>query len=170
MQTLDVDGLKFTFPDTWQVSKFDDWAFYRRFQKAQPGLKAVDVIAVAPNQTLWLIEAKDYTRPGTPQPVDLANILIAKVLSTLSAILPAAIHGGGVPPAQDLARKATGATKIRVIAHVELPAHSSRLFPIANYETNLQQKLGQRLRAVDPHPLVLRSATCEAAGVGWRVG
>lgn len=169
MPSLDVDGLQFDFPATWSASKFDGWTYYRRFVEAQQGLKAVDVIAVAPDETLWLIEAKDYRRPGTPPPERLCDKLVAKLLSTLAAILPAAIHGGGVPAEQNLAHLARGVRRIRVVAYIEVPQHRSKLFNVKTDLTNLRQALRRRVRAIDPHPLVLNSATIGMAGIEWTV-
>lgn len=169
MPSLDVDGLQFDFPATWFAGKFDQWAYYQRFAQAQQGLKAVDVIAVSPDQTLWLIEAKDYRRPRTGPPDGLCDKLVAKLLSTLAAILPAAIHGGGVPVEQNLAHLARGVRRIRVVAHIEVPQHRSKLFNVKTDVTNLQQALRGRVHAIDPHPLVLNSASIGAAAVAWTV-
>ena len=60
MMDIQVDSLTFSFPDSWEVSKYDEWAFYRnQFSKMWSGIKAVDLIAIQ-GQVVWLIEAKDY--------------------------------------------------------------------------------------------------------------
>lgn len=59
MQSVTVDGLAFQFPDAWQVTKLDDWAFYRHhFARMWNHIKAV-VLGVIDGDTLWLIEVKD---------------------------------------------------------------------------------------------------------------
>ena len=48
---LPVDGLVFEFAEDWKVSKFDDWAFYRRhFVRVHDGVKAVDLLAFSPDR------------------------------------------------------------------------------------------------------------------------
>ncbi len=65
MQTIDADGLSFEFPDSWQAVKYDDWSFYKnRFIKMNDGIKAVDIAAFDGNNTLWLIEVKDFRQHG----------------------------------------------------------------------------------------------------------
>ena len=70
MTNIEVDGLTFTFPDSWKVSKYDDWAFYRnQFSKIKNGIKAVDLLAIE-NQVTWLIEVKDYRTSRREKTVD----------------------------------------------------------------------------------------------------
>lgn len=82
MQRHNVDGLNFDFPDDWQVSKYDDWSYYRnQFAKMWNGIKSLDLLAVDPVQTAWLIEVKDYrvnqrTKPSKlrPQAINPADL------------------------------------------------------------------------------------------------
>ncbi len=62
MLTLQEGVIEYTFPDDWYVTKYDDWAFYRkRFASSCGSNKAVDFLAYNPvERTLWLIELKDY--------------------------------------------------------------------------------------------------------------
>ena len=63
MPPIPVDGLQFVFPDAWQASKYDEWAFYRRrWVTLRDGIKAVDLLACASDGTAWFIEVKDYRR------------------------------------------------------------------------------------------------------------
>lgn len=165
-QVLDVDGLEFTFPDRWTAAKVDEWAYYRRhFQGMRPKLKAVDVLARDDGQDLWLIEVKDYRRPGTPSPRQLGTAIADKVLHTLAMLLPAACNAANTDE-QDIARAALLARRIRVVAHVEQPSHVSRLFPAVVYPADLAMDLGRRLRAVCRRPLVVDA---EAGRVAWTV-
>jgi hypothetical protein len=51
-----VDGLTFTFPDGWEVEKYDDWKYYRsHFSKQMDGIKAVDLLALGPGRVAYLI-------------------------------------------------------------------------------------------------------------------
>lgn len=93
MHVIDVDGLSFEFPDDWKVSKYDDWAFYRKqFSSSYRKYKALDLFAVAPDQTLWLIEAKDFRQHQRKKQVSLWEEMAQKVLDSLAAILPAKVN------------------------------------------------------------------------------
>jgi hypothetical protein len=71
MQSVSVDGLRFEFPDDWQVTKLDDWPFYRKhFARMWDHIKAVDLGAID-GDSLWLIEAKDYRVHPQPKSKDL---------------------------------------------------------------------------------------------------
>jgi len=68
MPELDVDGAVFCFPDDWEASKFDEWAYFRSVMSriVDPLGRAshgCDVVALHDGD-LWLIEAKDYSHPG----------------------------------------------------------------------------------------------------------
>jgi hypothetical protein len=69
MPTISVGALSFTFDDDWQASKYDDWSFYRhRFQRIRNEVKAVDILAISPERTVWFIEVKDYRRHPRSKP------------------------------------------------------------------------------------------------------
>lgn len=51
--------LVFTFPEDWQISKFDATSFYRDRVQWLEGMKAVDILA-AHDGLLQLIEIKDF--------------------------------------------------------------------------------------------------------------
>ncbi len=56
MPSITEGQLTFDFPNGWQVSKFDEWSFYRnQFQQACGGTKAVDILAADPRTLLWHI-------------------------------------------------------------------------------------------------------------------
>ncbi|MGZ4970941.1 MAG: hypothetical protein ACXV8O_02465 [Methylobacter sp.] len=93
MQRFNVDGLNFDFPNDWQVSKYDDWSFYRnQFSRMRNGIKSLDLLAIDPNKTAWLIEVKDYRINSRTKPSDLGEEIAHKVFDTLAAIIPAKIH------------------------------------------------------------------------------
>jgi hypothetical protein len=90
MTILNVDGLNFTFLNGWVASKYDEWSFYRnQFAKQKNNIKAVDILAISPNQLAFFIEVKDYRHPDTEKPSDLPEAIANKVLHTLAAMLPA---------------------------------------------------------------------------------
>lgn len=158
-----VEGLTFTFPTGWRVEKYDDWTYYRQhFVRQMNGLKAVDLIAQAPDGVAYLIEVKDYRHPDTERPTHLADTIAAKVLMSLAALLPAR-HRAHAPAEASLAAAVLACTDFRVVAHLELPASHKPVIDPAD----IQQKLKQRLRAVDPHVKVVSRA--KMLGVAWTV-
>jgi len=75
-QAATVDGLRLDMPGGWWVWKYDDSAFHRnQFQNFAGGSKAVDAVALAVDDTLWLIEIKDYRRHRRSKP---ASVFVEK--------------------------------------------------------------------------------------------
>lgn len=168
MQTFDVDGLIFSFPDDWQVGQYDAWVFYRnQFSRMREGIKALDLLAVAPDKTAWLIEVKDYRLHPRTKPSELGEEVACKVFDTLAAILPAKIHASDETEKQ-VARAVSVARSLRVVLHLEQPlVTSSVLFKKSIGVANLTQKLRQLLKPIYAHPKVLSS---DAMGsYGWTV-
>ena len=167
MPQLDVDGLLFTFPDLWTVGKYDDWTFYRtRWEAAWKGATAVDVIAVGPDRTVWLIEVKDYNHPSVEPPSGLADVVARKVFDTLAALLPARVDAEDEDERR-LATLSTEAKKLRVVLHMEQRPARSRLWPHAIKPADIRQKLKQRLKPVDRYALI--SEIAQPHGVPWVV-
>jgi hypothetical protein len=165
MQTIWVDRLGFDFPDGWTVGKYDDWSFYRhRFSKIPTALKALDLLAVSPSGTAWLIEVKDYRVYQRSKPTNLADEVRQKVLDTLAAILPAKINGN-VEGETLVATQVAQAHVLRVVLHLEQPAKHSKLFPRAIDPADVQMQLRRQLKPVDPHPRVVDTANLQ--GVPW---
>lgn len=159
-----VEGLTFTFPDGWEAEKFDDWAFYRnKFSRQQPGIKAVDLLVKGVDGVAYLIEVKDYRHPDTTKPSKLIEAIVCKVLMTLAAILPAKLNADEKVE-KEHAGEILKCSGLKVIAHIELPAKRSLgLGSVAD----IQQKLKQRLRAIDCHPKVV--SMNEMRGLSWTV-
>lgn len=150
MTVVLVDGVEFEFPDGWTVTKYDDWAFYRRqFQRLGGGCHAVDLLALSPNRELFLIEVKDYSRPGTPVPSQLVVEVGFKVRDTLAGLLAARVRAND-PDERRLAILFSKNSELKVVLHVEL----SRYAPLLINKSSIQQKLRQTVRAVDPHARV----------------
>ncbi len=155
MQRFNVDGLIFDFPDDWLVSKYDDWSFYRnQFSRMWNGIKSLDLLAIDPNKTAWLIEVKDYRINSRTKPSDLAEEIAHKVFDTLAAIIPAKIHATDSNEKQ-LARAVSASRGLRVVLHLEQPEKHSKLRPRAINPTDVQQKIRQLLKPVNAHPLVV---------------
>jgi hypothetical protein len=113
-----------------------------------------------------LIEVKDYRRHPRTKPSDLAEEVSAKVLHTLAAMLPAMVNGNDASEA-DFARSVLNARKLKVISHLEQPAKHSKLFPRAIDPVDIQTKMRQPLKPIDPHALVTESLSMR--NVPWQV-
>ncbi|MFA5017626.1 MULTISPECIES: hypothetical protein [Methylobacter] len=167
MQHFNVDGLNFDFPDGWQVSKYDDWSFYRnQFSRMWNGIKSLDLIAIDSDKTAWLIEVKDYRVNSRTKPSDLAEEVAHKIFDTLAAIIPAKIHATD-PDEKQLARAVSASRKLRVVLHLEQPQKHSKLRPRAINPADVQQKIRQLLKPVDSHPLVVELGLMR--GLEWDV-
>jgi len=167
MQRFNVDGLVFDFPDDWQVSKYDDWSFYKnQFSRMWNGIKALDLLAIDTDKTAWLIEVKDYRVNPRTKPSDLAEEIAHKVFDTLAAIIPAKIQASD-PDEKKLACTLSTARKLRVVLHLEQPAKHSKLRPRAINPADVQQKIRQLLKPVDAHSLVVDSVSMKK--LGWDV-
>ena len=164
MPILDVDGLIFTFPATWQASKFDEWSFYRHhFLTLRNNLQAVDILAISPHQVAFMVEVKDYRHPQAVKPSALAETIVNKVVCTLAALLPARLHINTPVEEQKLSMSVLKCQRLHVIVHIEQPtAHQPRV-DLAD----LKQKLKTRLRAIDAHPKVVSIA--KPLGMAWQV-
>jgi hypothetical protein len=167
MQQVNVDGLNFEFPDAWKLGKYDDWLFYRnRFSRVLNGLKALDLLAVCPARTAWLIEVKDYRFHQRTKPSELSDEIAKKVLDTLAAMLPARINArdDGERKLSDAVSKAK---KLRIILHLEQPGKHSRLRPRAIEPDKVQLQLRAKLKPIDAHPLVVERKNM--FGLAWTV-
>ena len=164
---IDVDGLQFVFPANWQATKYDEWAFYRkRFSRMWDHIKALDVLAVDPDKTVWLIEVKDYTRQQRTKPSLIADEVAHKVFDTLAAILPAKSNASDQLE-QEFAEAISKAKKMRVILHLEQPAKTSRLRPRAIDPAAVQQQLRKLLKPIDAHARVIEKRVMD--DVAWTV-
>lgn len=163
MQVLDIDGLTFTFPEHWMVSKFDEWKFYRnQFVKQIDGIKAVDGIAVSPERWAFLIEVKDYRHLDPERPSQLPLAIANKVLYTLAAMLPAKLQAVEEEEKR-ISAAVLKSVKIRVIVHIEQPIRPIPIVDVAD----VKQKLQRLLRAIDPHPKVVSMNNLH--GLAWAV-
>jgi len=167
MPPINVDGLIFEFPDGWQIGKYDEWSFYRnQVLRMRDGIKALDLLAVDPDKTTWLIEVKDYRTNPRTKPSDLPEEIAHKVFDTLAAMIPAKIYATN-PDEQQLARAISASQKLRVVLHLEQPAKHSKLRPCAINPADVQQKTRQLLKPVDAHALVVEIG--EMRKLAWHV-
>lgn len=167
MIQVDVDGLLLSVPTGWQVWKYDDSAFHRnQFQKFADGSKAMDIVALANDATLWLIEVKDYRRQRRSKTITVFSEVAAKVRSTLAGLAVAQVRANDQNE-KNLAKQAMRCGNIRVVLQLAQATRPSRLFPQVVDPADAQFKLRQALRAVDPHALCAAGAV-NAQGLPWQ--
>lgn len=164
MPRIDVDGIRFEFPEGWQVDKYDEWAYYKAYLRAQPGTKAVDLLAISPEKTAWLIEVKDYRRHIRTKTIDICEEVAKKVHDTLAALLACQTMATD-DNEQKIAKLAARARKLRVVLHLEQPKKPSKLYPRAFDPANVKIKLKSLLKQIDPHPLVVEID--KVGSLGW---
>lgn len=172
MATYTVDTtLRFIFPETWKVTKCDEWAFYRnQFSKVRQeknnGIKCVDLLAISADKTLWLIEAKDYRHHRRQKTIPPFIELRDKVFDTLAMLPPAACNATG--DENVVARKAMKAKRLRIVFHYEQPRQHSKLFPIDHELVDMQIKIKKCIKSIDPHPIVM-DINSKPAALPWTV-
>jgi hypothetical protein len=155
--TITEGRLAFEFPAGWTVCKYDEWTFFvEHFQKVCDGAKGMDIVAVAPNGCLWLIEIKDYRAGPRDKPMELAVEIAHKVRDTLAGIAAARVRAN-VEAERSAAERSCRCGDIKVVLHLEQPATPTRTHPIED-ASKLRQKLKQLLRGIDPHPKVVSMA------------
>ena len=166
MPTKDEGKLSCKFPSKWCVTKYDTWSFYRcQFKDCCCGNKAVDFLAHNPiDQTLWLIELKDYRQYRRTKTIPLWDEIAIKARDTLAGLYAAKVNA--VPPDQTFAASALSASRLRVVLHLEQPRTNSKLFPRIYNPSNVQQKLKLILKPIDPSPKVIELQNM--AAVPWR--
>jgi hypothetical protein len=168
MTVIQVGDLEFAFNDTAAVSKYDEWSFYRnQFENGcYQGNKAVDLLCCS-EAVAWLIEVKDYRQHPRTKVQDLSDEIAIKVRDSLAGLAAAQIRANETNEKQ-FARKMLRAENVRVVCHVEQPVKASRLRPRAIEFDDLKDKLRRRLKAIDPHPMVMDAAS-KSSTVPWLV-
>lgn len=190
MADLDEGGLTFHFPDEWQVSKFDQWSFYRNQfsglaaanlncsncesevkcakcgSRRVSGTKGIDFLAIESDETVWHIEVKDYRQTRDSSFVFLADEVALKVRDTLACLVVARMNANDQTE-KDSAVRAMGCKNLHVVLHLEQPEPSSRLDTKRQRTARAAQRLRQLLKGVDRRAHVLDRS--ETAAVGWTV-
>ena len=166
MQRFTEEKLACDFPDNWHVTKYDDWAFYRRhFQNSCAGNRGVDFLGFDPaTSVLWMIELKDY-RLGrrARDKMPLWEEVAVKARDTLAGLFVASLDPGHND--QTFAKQSLTCTKLRVVLHLEQPRTHSKLFPRPYDRADVQQKLKQLVKPIDAHPRVVELR--DMAHVPW---
>lgn len=161
-----VERLTFTFPSGWVVLKFDDSAFYReQFSKMWQGIKSVDLVAVSTEETVYLIEVKDYRVIRDAGPSELPHVVAKKVFDTLAAQIPCRLNANDDFERQ-IAKRVCGARALVVVLHLEQPTKKVGIFTPYD-RANLQQKLRQLLRPIHARPWVVQKNSMSTAA--WNV-
>ena len=151
--SVNIDGKQFTFPDGWQVLKYDDCSFHRnQFQSFAGGSKALDAVALAPDHIVWLIEVKDYSGSRRSKAGTVFSEVAAKVRATLAGLAVARVRASDNGE-REFAHEALGASSLRVALHLDQPGQSSRLFKQVIDPKTARTQLRRELRAVDPHAM-----------------
>lgn len=167
MTEIEEGDLTFTFPDQCKAGKYDERSFYRnQFQSVAGGSKAVDLLCVS-GDAAWLIEIKDYRRHRRTKLIDIDDELANKVRDTLAG-LAAASANANCREERALARRALQLRRWRVVLHLEQPNTKSRLRPQPSSVANVLSKVRRKLRAIDPHPVILDRETMHR-DVPWTV-
>ena len=145
MTDIPEKSLVFSFSDMHDAIKYDKWSFYcKRFQGLQ-NTKAIDILCIT-NDTVWLIEVKDFRSKNRELNCCIVDNLVRKVRDTLAGL--AAASANGTSEEQNIARKALSKHQWRVVFHIE---------QIDNLEINsssLQIQLRKRLEAIDDKFLI----------------
>ena len=185
--------LKFSFPGAWapDPSMPDEWAYYRKqfsryFDQATTtckkcsaaivcpecdsknpaGVKAVDIAAIDPAKTVWLIEVKDYRFDARTKAIDLADEIAIKVRDSLAMFLAAAMNANDTNE-KAMARAIVRASRICVVAHIEQTVQPSRLRRRSIDLNSVRDKLRRLLHFLDAHVLVVESS--ELPTLEWTV-
>jgi hypothetical protein len=154
MPELAEGNLSHIFPDDWIVSKYDDWAFFKKqFSGCCGGNKGVDFLAFDPSRILWLVELKDYRRQRRQKAISPWEEVALKVRDTLAGLLAAGVNDAHAD--FRFASEALKARKLCVAFHLEQPATHSKLFPRIYNLANVQLKLKIMIKPIDPHPRVV---------------
>lgn len=124
----------------------------------------MDFLAIEPqDRTLWLIEVKDCRRYPRKKEISLWDEVAIKARDTLAGLFAAKVEAGHADHA--FARRCVTATKLRVVLHLEQPATHTKLYRRIYDPADVQQKLKQLVRPIDPHPRVVELSN--TAGVPW---
>lgn len=160
--TITEGALTFTFSEEAHVIKYDDSIHYRNqfHNRCYKDNKAVDFIAYE-NSIAWLCEIKDF-RQGrrNPEKIPLYNEIAIKVRDSLAGLVSAKLQASD-DDEKNFAKEVLKCKKINIIFHIE---QSSLIYNLSD----LQDKLRQLLKAIDPHVKVMNK-THSCSNIPWSV-
>lgn len=167
VQSILVDGMQLLFADDWAVSKYDEWTYYKsHFIKIKDGVKAVDIVAVDPEDVLYLIEVKDYRGRTREKTMPIEIEFQEKVFCTLAALIPAKCNAVDLHEAH-VAGRAAAARSVRLFFQLDEDPSANKLDPQSTRRAQFSQILRRRLGAIDA---TLRVYSSDALnGVPWQV-
>lgn len=161
--TITEGDLTFTFSEEAHVIKYDASIHYRNQFKDRcyKDNKAVDFIAYK-NDIAWLCEIKDFRQGKRDhKKIPLCDEIAIKVRDTLAGLVSTKLQAND--DEKNFAKKVLKCKKINIIFHIEQsPSHPYNL-------SDLQDKLRQLLKAIDPHVMVVNKANLRPEKVCWNV-
>ena len=171
MISVEEGLLRFEFPDSWRVVKYDDpGSFYGRKMERLDGTKAVDILALSPDPVLYFVEVKDfrgYRIENKPRRTGLLwNEVAQKVRDTLAGIVGAYRDPNWTDDFAPFVRQLRRpAASIRIVAWIEDDGHANDLKRRAATDTSM---LKRKVRWLTPRAIVAGSYTGADAlsGVG----
>jgi hypothetical protein len=167
MPQLTEGALVFDFSGSVdQSTKYDEWSYYRKNLSSISGTKAVDFIFLE-KDICWLIEVKDYRFNQRTKMIDLADEISIKVRDTIAGLFAAKLNAND-PFEKQFAQIANQKTRIRIVLHLEQSQKSSKIFPKVFDEANLQSKLKSKIKAIDPHPIVMDKYSYKPS-INWEI-
>ena len=142
---LTEKNLVFDFNSSLSI-QYDETEYYRKgFQTISDDISAVDFITIEQNNG-YLVEIKDYRHPDTEliSYKELIPILIKKILSTLSSIIPMKVMASKIDE-KTIAESFSQINQLTIVLHIELPSKLSKqemaFFRRDKLELELKRKL-----------------------------
>lgn len=158
MTSLIEGQLSFAFNAGCNATHYDKWTFVRnQYHNVCDGSKAVDFLCIE-NSVLWIIEVKDYRRPGSKKPSNISRDVAKKIRDSLAGLVTAQCNAND-PHERQFAQQALRSSCLKVVLHVEQPRKISKLFPRAVDPSDLKSKLKKLIKAIDPHPKLVDQHT-----------
>jgi len=145
---LTEKNLVFDFDSSLSI-QYDETKYYReKFQTISDKISAVDFITIKDNHG-YMIEVKDYRHPNTEfkSYKELIPILIKKILSTLSSIIPMKLMADDINE-KNIAENFSQITKLTIIFHIELPSRLSKQQMAFFRRDKLELELRRKLLAI----------------------
>jgi hypothetical protein len=161
-------NLVFDFDSSLSI-QYDETKYYReRFQSISDNdISAVDFITIK-NEQGYMIEVKDYRHSNSKfiSYKELIPILIKKILSTLSSIIPMKLMAKDIDE-KNIAQKFSEISQLTIICHIELPSRLSKQQMAFFRRDKIELELKRKLLPVY-HNLYVVSTT-SAISLPWTV-
>ena len=138
--------LRFTFSSNHQVIKFDETPVYRKLEKCVDQTKGIDILGLQNEESLLMIEAKDYAAEGRGSE-KTSHVLTEEVAQKVRDSCAAIVHGSRMATHDKEFWNEVGNTlfqsdlKIQVILWIELSNNFRLKGDLSGYNQKLKQKL-----------------------------